>query len=174
MTVEIVTALFVFLAVTAAVLAVLGSAPASRVAEQRLETWRLPPPREGPEAGDVLRRGASALPLLRSLLSHGTWSQRAAMDLQQAGLRLKVSEYLLLRLLVATVTGLLVVLAIRGGAAGIFFALLFAAVGFVLPALYVRLRKERRAAAISRQLVEMIELISNALRSGFASVRPSR
>src|SRR3990172_3321071 len=101
MAIALVAAAFVFVAFTAGTLAAFGRAPVSRAVEKRLEAWRRPPPRrEGLEASDVLRQGTSAVPFLRSFLANGAWSQRAAMDLQQAGSRLKVSEYLLLRLLI--------------------------------------------------------------------------
>lgn len=168
MIIEVVAALFVFLAVTGAALGVFRPVPVSRAAERRLDASRRPPARQGLDPGDVLRRGSSSLPPLRSLLSNSAWSERAAMDLQQAGLRLKVSEYLLLRLIVAAAAGLLAVLVIRGAGVGLFLTVPFAAIGFMLPAWYVRFRKEQRANTISQQLVETLQLVSNALRSGFA------
>jgi tight adherence protein B len=168
MAIELVASVFVFVAVTAGALAVFSRAPMSRVAEKRLEAWRRPPQREGLDPNDVLRRGTSAVPFLRSFLSNGAWSQRAAIDLQRAGSRLKVSEYLLLRLLVGAAVGLIALLVTRGGLLGVLLAVLLALVGFMLPALHIRLRKRRRSATIDRQLVETLQLITNALRSGFA------
>jgi len=168
MAIDLVAAAFVFVAFTAGTLAVFGRAPVSRAVEKRLEAWRRPPRREGLEASDVLRQGTSAVPFLRSFLANGAWSQRAAMDLQQAGSRLKVSEYLLLRLLIGAAAGLIVLPLMGVGVLGVLLAVVLALVGFMLPAFHIRLRKRRRSATISRQLVETLQLITNALRSGFA------
>ncbi len=165
---EIIAAAFAFLAVAAIAVGLLQRVPVSRAAERRLEGWGRPPAQKSPAAGDILRRGSSALPPLRDLLSDSAWSERAATDLQQAGLRLKVSEYLLLRMMCAAGTTLLVLLITRASVIGIVLAVLAAGLGFWLPAFYVRYRKDRRSEAISRQLVETLQLISSALRSGFA------
>lgn len=169
MVLEITAAVLAFVAVSAVVTTVLGGVTVSRAVEQRLGAWNRQPVIDGGlRSGDVLRRGASSLPFLRSFLSRSAWSERAATDLQRAGLRLKVGEYLLLRLLLATLAALGTVLLIRSGLTGLLLACPTAVLGFTLPAWYVRLRKERRTAAIDGQLVEMLHLVSNALRSGFA------
>jgi len=90
------------------------------------------------------------------------------MDLQQAGLKLKVSEYLLSRIFAGALTLILMLLLVKGGPLALVGAMGGAVGGFMLPALYVRLRRSRRIAAINRQLAEALTLISNALRSGFA------
>lgn len=46
-----------------------------------------------------------------------------------------------------------------------------AGVAYMLPSVYVQVRKSRRREAISGQVVEMLELVSNSLRSGFAFVQ---
>jgi len=120
------------------------------------------------DAADLLRQDSSRIPALRLFLANSDWSERAALGLQQAGLRLKVSEYLLLRFLTAALVGLLAVFLTRAQAWGLFLALLLAVGGFMLPAIYVRIRREQRSAQIGRQLPEALQLISNGLRSGFA------
>ena len=40
--------------------------------------------------------------------------------------------------------------------------------GYMLPRMYIAYRKGRRLSAINGQLVEMMQLVSNSLRSGFA------
>ena len=168
MAVELLAALFVFVAVASAAALLLSASPGARAAERRLDLWRHPPASYGLDASDVLRREVSAFPALRSLLAGSAWTERAAQELEQAGLRLKVSEYLLLRILVAAVCVLVLFLVTQAGVLSFLLLIPVAIVGFLLPAWYVRLRRERRAAAISRQLVETLQLLSNALRSGFA------
>jgi len=169
MTIAVVSAAFVFVAVTSLCMAILGQGPLARPAEQRLGALRLLIPKaQAPDAADILRGKASSLPLLRALLAHSSWSEKATKDLERAGLRLRVGEYLLLRLIVAVITGLAGLIIIGSGSLGLLFALAFGGLGFMLPAWYVRRARRRRAAMISHQLVEMLQLVSSALRSGFA------
>jgi len=169
MVLEAASAIFVFIAVTTLCVTVLGQAPLARPAEQRLGALRLLIPKaQEQDSADTLKAKTSSLPLLRALLAHSNWSERAAIDLERAGLSLRVGEYLLLRLIVAIITGLAGLLFIGSAGFGLLFALAFGGVGFMLPAWYLGRRRRRRAATISHQLIEMLQLTSSALRSGFA------
>jgi len=162
-------AAFVFIAVTSLCISLLGQGPLARPAEQRLGALRLLIPKaKEQDPADILRGKTSSLPLLRALLARSTWSERAAKDLERAGLRLRVGEYLLLRLIVAVITGVAGLVVVGSGGLGLLLALAFAGVGFMLPAWYLRRARRRRAAVISHQLIELLQLISTALRSGFA------
>ncbi len=169
MVLEVIAAIFAFVAVTGVALTALGGAPIARAVEQRLQVLSRPPSENARlEAGGLLRRGTSTLPVLRLLLANRRWSDRAWIDLQQAGLHLKVSEYLLLRLLTGVLAALAGVLLTRGTSIGLLLTAVAAVVGYMAPAWYLRLRRSRRQAVIGSQLVETLQLISNALRSGFA------
>lgn len=54
---------------------------------------------------------------------------------------------------------------------GLAVAIPLALVGFMLPALYVTLKKRRRLHAIDRQLVEGLSHIANSIRAGFAMLQ---
>ena len=169
MVLEAAIAVFVFIAVTSLCMTVLGEVPLARPAEQRLGALRLLIPKaQEQDSADILKAKASSLPLMRFLLAHTAWSEQAARDLERAGLRLKAGEYLLLRLIVAVITGLAALLLTGSGGFGLLFALAFSGIGFMLPAWYLRRSQRRRAATISHQLIEMLQLVSSALRSGFA------
>jgi len=169
MVLEAAVAVFVFMAVTSLCVTALGQVPLARPAEQRLGALRLLIPKaQERDSADILKAKASSLPPLRALLAHTNWSKQVVIDLERAGLSLRVGEYLLLRLIVAVITGLAGLLFIGSGGFGLLFALAFGGVGFMLPAWYLRRRWRRRAATISHQLIEMLQLISSALRSGFA------
>jgi len=86
----------------------------------------------------------------------------------QAGLALKVSEYFLLRAVLSVLCAVLGFVLLGGGAAGFLAGLAGAVVGFLIPGWYVGFLKGRRVETINTQLVETLQLISNALRSGFA------
>jgi tight adherence protein B len=164
MVVTILAGVAVFVAVAALVLALLN--PQTNVAaENRIRD--LKQRSTATNYGSVLRR-ETTFPLLRRLLSAGSWADKTALDLRQAGLSLKVSEYVLLRLVTAVFPALLIFLVF--GTSGLSLALGLGAglVGFMLPDIFVRVLKGRRRLAIEKQLAPTLALIANALRSGFA------
>jgi tight adherence protein B len=164
MFVAIVAAVLVFVAVTALVL-VLVSGRRDRTVESRLQS--LSKPSEERSMGNVLKRDSGTFPFLRHLVAGG-WSERAAKDLAQAGMSLKVSEYLMIRLLFGGGVATLAFLVSGGSALGALIAAATGLVGFMLPSWLVAVRRSRRQAALNKQLPEMLALISNSLRSGFA------
>ena len=161
---ELIAALLVFVAVTALVLA-LVSGNRDRPAESRLA--RLSKPRTEKSVDSVLKRDSGTFPFLRRLVS-GSWSDRAADDLARAGMSLKVSEFLMIRLLSAGGFAVLVVLFAPGATLGLLLAIVAGLVGFMLPAWLVAIRRARRQKELNDQLPEMLALLSNSLRSGFA------
>ncbi len=168
MIIEIAAALAAFVAVSAVALSVFLRAP-GRLAERRLSELRQPvAPQDEIESRGLFKRVSPSLGVLRPLTSETDWSQRASLELQQAGLRLKVSEYILARLLLAMLLGILLFLITGGSTVGLILALAGVVVGYMVPAWYVTILRGRRGAVINRQLVEALQLISNALRSGFA------
>jgi tight adherence protein B len=167
---ELAAAILAFVSVTAVVGAVMARSPEARAVERRLSSMSVPlSPKPQVQGGDLLLRGRhSGVPAIRRLLERSEWSQRAWTDLQQAGLPLKVGEYLALRLLLATLAVLMALFLGPGGLLGVVLIVAAGAIGFFLPALYLRFKKARRQRQIGQQMVEMLQLISNALRSGFA------
>ncbi|MDA1003900.1 MAG: type II secretion system F family protein [Chloroflexi bacterium] len=121
-------------------------------------------------AVDVLRdRRASRVRLLDLALSGRAWSDELRHTLDRAGLRLRVAEYLALRLVVAallTVSAATIAHAIAaeftlvGALAGLVF-------GGLAPSLWVRSRIARRRRAIETELVELCELMASMMQSGF-------
>lgn len=170
MSLELLAAVLVFVSVSALVAAILARPAGARAVERRLSGMLAGGADEPQVQGDeVLRRGHhSAVPALRRVLERSEWSQRTWTDLQQAGLPLKVGEYLLLRILVAVFAVLIVLFLTGGGFWGLLASIAAGAVASFLPVLYVKMKKSRRQRAIGNQMVETLQLISNALRSGFA------
>ncbi len=161
----IVAALLVFVAVTALVVA-LVSGNRDREVESRL--GRLSKPREEKSsASNVLKRDSGTFRFLGRLVS-GDWSERAARDLAQAGMSLKVSEFLMIRMLSAGGLAVLIILFAPGATLGVLLAIVAGFVGFMLPAWLVAIRRASRQKKLNEQLPEMLALISNSLRSGFA------
>jgi tight adherence protein B len=167
--IELLAAAFIFVGVSALVLALLNLSSPTRMAEQRIGSLTRLPFDADLEAKGLLTRTGSPVPVLRNLTDGGsTWAMRAAQDLQRAGLSLKPSEYLLIRLLLAVVVALVVVLISGGSPVGILIALALGVPSFWIPVMFVKHLESRRQAALSAQLVETLQLVSNSLRSGFA------
>lgn len=169
MVIEMLGAAFIFVAVSALVLALLRSGSPSRLVEQRIHVLANAPLEANLEARGLLTTSGSNVPLLRNLTAGSSnWATQAAIDLQRAGLSLKVSEYLLIRVLLGVVAGIVVLLISSASPLGILIALGLGIFSSWLPAQFMRVQMSRRQAALSAQLVETLQLISNALRSGFA------
>ena len=161
----IVAAVLAFLAVSCLVL-LLVRGGRSRDVERRLDRLSQPVEDHG-GVGTVLRRDSGTFPFLRRLTSGG-WSLQARRDLAQAGVSLKVSEYLMIRLLIGGIAAVVVFVISAGATLGLLIAIVVGLTGFMFPAWWLTFRRSRRQAKINSQLAETLSLISNSLRSGFA------
>ncbi len=114
------------------------------------------------EESILRRRQFSAIPLLQRILSSGTYAEHVAASLGEAGIPLRVGEYLLFR-------------AISTGASAIFVHILgfpvFLAGGvglgaFYLPQVFVSRRQTQRLHRFDDTLVDALTMMANALKSG--------
>ncbi len=168
MSVELLASGAVFLAVASLALAIFSASPSSQ-AERRLTALsRVSAAPQEIDASGILRTSGSTFPILRTLMSGSAWADRASGDLLKAGLALKVSEYFLLRSILAFLCGILAFILAGGSGFGLLLGVGGAVVGFLVPGLYVGILKGRRIQKINTQLADALQLISNALRSGFA------
>ena len=144
--------------------------------EERLDTFRSERQTDGRRTGEgqqdeqqgpVLRqRSYSGLPILSSFIGQLRGSEQVALNLERAGVPLRVGEYYL----------------IRYGAALVFFAASFifssgvfaialglglAVVGYSLPAIWLGSKRSGRAKKIDGQMVEMLGMVANSLKSGY-------
>lgn len=107
-------------------------------------------------------------PKQRKLFSFGggSYNEKLAYSLERAGLKMKPGEFLMLRVAAALVPA----------AAAVVFKLLWLApivalVGFFLPRIWVNGRRQKRITQIDNQLVEALQLLSNALKAGFGMMQ---
>jgi tight adherence protein B len=168
--IPLLAAVFVLLALCCAIggLYLLSS---DRGADARVRALQAPQTPTGSDTRSLLRRAPSAIPALRALLSTSTWAERADFDLDRAHVNLRVGEYLLLRFFIGILLFALTLFVAGGQTAGILIGILLALVGYMLPALWLALRRRRRLEAIDRQLVEGLTHVSNAIRAGFAMLQ---
>lgn len=141
--------------------------PRPRTVRERLARYARPAPEARPQLATSITRGRrrlSAIAGLDRVLSKGGYADRVAVELSRADVPLRVGEYLLLRWCVALGAGYL---GLR--ASGLLpVALLFAAVGYMVPRLYVAYRRAWRARRLDEQLVEALTLMASSLRAGYS------
>ncbi len=118
--------------------------------------------------GSALKRTElSGIPILGDLLSGREWADNVARNLERADLKLRVGEFLALRLMVALLLFSLVLIVAGRGGIGIPVGLAAAVVGNLLPSWHLSRRISSRTTKFNDQLVEALDLVSNSLRSGF-------
>jgi tight adherence protein B len=118
------------------------------------------------KVAQLRKRSYSGLPFLSGFLAQFKGSEKVALHLERAGVPLRVGEYYLIR------WGLAAVLFFAPFIFGfsvftIFFGLAFAFGGYMLPAYWVGSKKRARMRRIEAQLVDMLGLVSNSLKSGY-------
>ncbi len=123
--------------------------------------------RRGISWEEVRRQGPSSLPLLRELLLESAWAKNTQKEIDQAGLKMRVGEYLLGRTLLGIVL-FIAIFAIGRSPLALILGLVAAILAFFLPTVWLSVMRKRRINQIAKQLPEAIVLIANSLRAGFA------
>lgn len=153
--------------VSAAVLLVPGKpAPmsiAERVEAYSVQVSRTPDALSKPASEPVLEQAKAAAAGL--LDRNRGLNDRLAQRLTAAGSSFKPSEWLLVHVGVVLGAGLLGLLVGQGN---IIVGLVFIAIGFFIPPMYLRIRAGRRRRAFDDALPEVLQLISGALSAGLS------
>jgi len=89
------------------------------------------------------------------------------LQLERAGLQLRVTEYMLFRTLAAVLGFLLVAVISVGHPVGLIVAAIVGVSCFMLPAFVVMGLRTRRVRKIEEQLEQMVSLVSSSLKAGF-------
>lgn len=84
--------------------------------------------------------------------------------LTQAGVLMKPEEFFLLSVAAAVILFLLVMLLSRL----IYIALIAGILGYLLPGIYLNMKKDKRGAVLNKQLPETLDLIASGLRAGLS------
>jgi len=113
------------------------------------------------------QEGTALIPLLGSLFAGKGWADNVNGELETANVRLRVGEYVALRLAIALVFFAVAIYAAGHGVIGIIVGVVAAIVGYSLPKMYIKHKINARLMKFDDQLVEALSLVSNALRSGF-------
>jgi tight adherence protein B len=165
----IVIALTVLLAVFSIVVGLRGARRSAM--EERLETFRSErsgeKTEEDAQQGPVLRkRSYSGLPIFSAFIGGFRGSDAVAISLERAGVPLRVGEYYLIRY-VAAVAFFALPWVFSQGAYAIVLGIGMAVLGYSLPAWWLGSKKASRARKINSQMVEMLGMVANSLKSGY-------
>jgi tight adherence protein B len=98
-----------------------------------------------------------------------SFADKTRSGLSRADLRITVGEWILVRLATAAVTSLVgLIMGRTSPGLAILFAIAFAAIGWMLPQLYLSMRAKKRQKAFVNQLGDTISLMANSLRAGYS------
>ena len=107
------------------------------------------------------------IPLISGLLDGRLWAEEMTLRLEQADMKLTVSEFVASRFFMALVFGCVPLLYVGTGLLGIAAMAISALVGYMLPSLYLSFARGRRINRLEAQLVEALSLVSNSIKAGF-------
>ena len=141
----------------------------SRFVEARLKAFREDEKPPGDEEGaDALRpkQSYSGIPQLSSLLAGMRGSEALALQLERAGVPLRVGEFYMVRGIAAC--GLFLAPLIFGFSLfNLFIAFLLGVVGYMIPSKWLTNKRNKRTERINAQLVDMLGMVSNSIKSGY-------
>lgn len=112
------------------------------------------------------QRSYSGLPVLSAFLAQFKASEATALLLERAGLPLRVGEFYLIRLAVAVMM-FFVPLFFGPSLFTLGSGFVSAFIGFMLPLWWVGNKKSSRMRRFEAQLVDLLGLLSNSLKSGY-------
>jgi len=104
---------------------------------------------------------------LNEVIKRQSFAERIEQDLAQANLLLTVPEYLLIRLAVPLVLAIISLLIWRS----IILVPIAIGLGYLLPILWVRQRRNRRNHDFNDQLAETLSLTAASMRGGFSLIQ---
>ncbi len=139
--------------------------------EERLDTFRSErqagKTQQDEQQGPVLRqRSYSGLPILSSFIGQLRGSEQVALNLERAGVPLRVGEYYIIRY-VAALVFFAVPFIFSPGVLAIAMGLGLAVLGYSLPGIWLGSKRSGRVKKIDGQMVEMLGMVANSLKSGY-------
>ncbi len=164
----IIIALTVLLAVFSLVVGIRGRHHSPM--EERLESFRGERQtaegqrHEGPAL--MKQRSYSGLPLLSALVGGLRGSEQVALNLERAGVPLRVGEYYIIRYL-AALFFFSVPFIFSKGVVALILGVGLAVLGYSLPPMWVSAKRSSLLKRLDAQMVEMLGMVSNSLKSGY-------
>jgi tight adherence protein B len=140
---------------------------AQRVADYTNIVWET----KLPDAASIRRRKRfSRLPWLDALLHRFDLADSLTIDLLRAGVAMRAGEFLFLQLVTTTLAGFIAFLLLPGFMGGIVPAIGAGALGFLLPLLWLRMKRSKRLKLFEQDLPDALDLVAGSLRAGYGVV----
>jgi tight adherence protein B len=140
---------------------------AQRIVTRRLEKFsrgeRSLPSSGGDDKALLRSTDRSKLGPFAGILAGSRQVESSALALERAAIPLRVGEYMTLRFSLAAIFFLVTFMLVGN----LLIALPMAPIGYFLPRWYVNSRRRSRQAKVNGQLEEMLNLVSNSLKSGY-------
>lgn len=111
-------------------------------------------------------RSYSGLPILSAFLAQFKGSEAVALHLERAGVPLRVGEFYMIRWAMAAAMAMAPFVFTRTPLTFL-MAAGAAVLGYLLPAMWVNGKKKKRTNRINAQLVDMLGMLANSLKSGY-------
>jgi tight adherence protein B len=139
---------------------------AARRLERRIRSLSAQPEQEEPAAKALLVKVQhdGPLPAVDRILAGTTRGSALGRWIDQSGVKASISGLIVVALLLAVLTGLVVMLALGG----LWAFALGATVGFALPFLVLKVKRTRRLRKFEEEFPEGLDLIARALKAGHA------
>lgn len=106
--------------------------------------------------------------MAESVLEDNPRLVRLELSLKRAGLKVRPYEYLIGKILLIAILGILGLLT-----GDLLLAILLVGISLVLPGVYLKSKATSRVRAFENQLIDGVDLIANALRSGYSFLQAS-
>jgi tight adherence protein B len=116
-------------------------------------------------------RKLGQVPFISTFLQGQTWTFDLTEELHSADIKLNASEFVAIRVLMGLVGVTFALLLVGPGLLGFLAAGVLGFIGFKLPMMYVNFAKGKRVKALDHQLLELLSMVSNSLKSGFGLVQ---
>ena len=133
---------------------------------ERLETYA-GIEEEAALATDAELRKLTPVPRLLHVLLGRTYMQRLEDDLAQADIPMRAAEYILLRVVLAGAGFVFGLVGLGYPHSGMILAI----VGYMVPAAFVKVHRNRRRNKFVAQLADALMLLTNSLRSGYGFLK---
>jgi tight adherence protein B len=168
----IIIAVFVAVTVFTLVLAVFGRKQGETSAmAQRLSAFKgegqVATAHQAPEESAFKHRSYSGVPILSRYLQGMKGSEEVALQLERAGVPLRVGEYYMIRWAVAGLGFIAPVFLFGPELFNFAVAIGLAVIGYMAPAMWVGNKRKGRTKRLNAQLVDLLGMVANSLKSGY-------
>jgi tight adherence protein B len=140
----------------------------SKAFESRLQAFRTDDsPEVQEQEGSAFKQiEYSGIPGMSAIFGRMRGSEATALQLERAGVPLRVGEFYLIRWIMSGFL-FLVPMVFGFGIFNLFLAVVLGGAGYIAPVQWLNNKRKARTTRINKQLVDMLGMVSNSLKSGY-------